>query len=83
MKLEPQENITSTEKQPSESDTASCLPLSSQERLCARLLSHAAFVSNTQEYKWSEILDKVEFFFDASVVKKAGEFLRNEIGSNF
>ena len=63
--------------------TASCLPLSSQERLCARLLSHAAFVSNTQECKWSEILDKVEFFFDASVVKKAGEFLRNEIGSNF
>ena len=63
--------------------TASCLPLSSQERLCARLLSHAAFVSDTQEYKWSEILDKVEFFFDASVVKKAGEFLRNEIGSNF
>jgi hypothetical protein len=63
--------------------TACFSPLSSQERLCARLLSHAAFVSNTQECKWSEILDKVEFFFDASVVKKASEFLRNEIGSNF
>jgi hypothetical protein len=83
MKPELQDNLTSAVNPPSESDTASCLPLSSQERLCARLLSHAAFVSNTQEYKWSEILDKVEFFFDASVVKKAGEFLRNEIGSNF